>query len=316
MSVRVSITVIDGPDAGKTYEFTEGVVAVGRGRVEFTLADKKISAKHCQFSIEGSDVYIEDCKSTNGTFINGKRLSQKILLQNLDEINIGLSKISVAIIEQISEFKAKNQVRSSENLIIEDEDDSLEVLTPLDDDIILDENLPDQSSTRVKTESASVPMMPTASEDDIPLPPPEAKYRETGIRRIEDLIQDEMESFSKWDHPAIPDGDTASHRVGVPKIKVNLTLRRSPDGGTNAVCTKSVTTMGRKDVDIRVNDLDCSRKHAAIEIVAGEKAFVRDLASTNGTYVNGKRVAYQELKNGDLVQIGQTIYEILIERAM
>jgi pSer/pThr/pTyr-binding forkhead associated (FHA) protein len=309
MSVKVSITVTDGPDAGKTFEFTEGAVTLGRGKSNFVLADKKISGKHCQFTVEGNDVFVEDLNSTNGTFIGGKRLDQKKLLQNLDEIVVGLSKLSVAIIEQISDFRAKNQVKA-QDLILEN-DDSLEILTPIDEqEYPLESNEAEDPSTNVKVEPAP------AVEAEVELPPDDAVYRETGIRRIEDLIQDEMEAFSKWDHPAVADAENSGNRIGVPRIKISLTLRRSPDGGTNAVCTKSVTTLGRKDVDVRVNDLDCSRKHAAVEIVAGDKAFVRDLASTNGTYVNGKRIAYQELKNGDLLQIGQTIYEVLIERAV
>jgi pSer/pThr/pTyr-binding forkhead associated (FHA) protein len=274
------------------------------------LADKKISGTHCKFIISGNDVYIEDLNSTNGTFIGSHRVTQRHPLENLDEIVVGLSKLSVAIIEQSSDFKAKSPAKAPAPIeVIEDE--SLEILTPLEDDeLIVDESMGDSEATRAKIDTSSA-----TDDEEVELPPQDAVYRETGIRRIEDLIQGEMESFLAPDAES-GEGETSTARIGVPKIKVNLSIRRSPEGGSNAVCTKPVTTLGRKDVDIRVNDLDCSRKHTAIEIVAGEKAFVRDLASTNGTYVNGKRVAYQELKNGDLLQIGQTIFEISIEREM
>lgn len=328
MSVKVSVTVTEGPNAGLTHEFTEGFISVGRGKASLVLNDKKVSGVHCNFIIEDGDVFIEDLNSTNGTFIGGKRIVGRRLLQNLDEIIIGLSKISVAIIDQISEFKAKNipSVKAAAPTIsapIEDDDDeSIEVLTPLEDLIDMDSKsgslsqTQEELSVRDSIVSSSVSKSKALAEPEAELPAPDAVYRETGIRRIEDMISDEMDSFSKWDHPAVGDSTGTGRIAGVvPKIKVTLTLRRSPEGGTNAVCTKSVTTLGRKDVDIRLNDLDCSRKHAAVEIVGGQKVFARDLASTNGTYVNGKRIAYQEMKTGDLLQIGQTIFEISVESA-
>src|SRR6185312_4630855 len=49
-----------------------------------------------------------------------------------------------------------------------------------------------------------------------------------------------------------------------------------------------------------------SRNHCLLEINP-PRAFVRDLRSTNGTYLNGQRINDAFLKNGDLVQCGETI---------
>ncbi len=55
--------------------------------------------------------------------------------------------------------------------------------------------------------------------------------------------------------------------------------------------------------DLRLPDVDTSRRHA--EIVATDDGFVvRDLASTNGTFVNGERIAEYRLRPGDRIQIG------------
>ena len=315
MSIKVSLTIIEGLDAGETREFTEGSFTIGRSQTDLVLKDKKVSGKHCSVSIEGTEVSVEDLKSTNGTFIGGKKISEKIELRNLDEIVIGHTKISVAIIEQIASFKKKQQpsapppsTPAPDEVVESFEIDSM-VSDSSEDFVDLGDPIFENSqSTVVKRE-----VQPPAEDDlSVELPPADAVYRDTGIRRIEDLIQDEMSSFSKWDQPAIGENTGRSQGI-IPKIKVQLIARKGPDGITNFVCTNTVSTMGRKDVDIRLNDLDCSRKHAAIEIIAGTKVFVRDLASTNGTYVNGKKIAYQEVKSGDLIQIGQTIFEVLIE---
>jgi len=68
--------------------------------------------------------------------------------------------------------------------------------------------------------------------------------------------------------------------------------------------------LGRKgDSDIQLNDPRVSRRHAKLEVVEG-KLVLTDLGSLNGTFVNGSRVAEQELKTGDLVKVGETVFEV------
>jgi ABC transport system ATP-binding/permease protein len=66
--------------------------------------------------------------------------------------------------------------------------------------------------------------------------------------------------------------------------------------------------MGRDAVnDIILNDLEISRRHAAITFRGG-RYFVEDLGSTNGTFVNGRRVTVATpLKDGDLLDLAQAV---------
>jgi hypothetical protein len=52
-----------------------------------------------------------------------------------------------------------------------------------------------------------------------------------------------------------------------------------------------------------------SRHHCILEI-APPKAFLRDLGSTNGTFVNGMKVETAHLKSGDRIQGGETVLEV------
>jgi hypothetical protein len=64
--------------------------------------------------------------------------------------------------------------------------------------------------------------------------------------------------------------------------------------------------VGRGDeADVQLLDPAVSRSHAVIDVDDGH-ATVRDLGSTNGTYVNGKRVATATLMPGDVVTLGKT----------
>jgi hypothetical protein len=58
-----------------------------------------------------------------------------------------------------------------------------------------------------------------------------------------------------------------------------------------------------RDCDICLADVNVSREHAAF-VRSGEGWSVEDLDSTNGTFVNGRRVAQAELADGDTVEAG------------
>ena len=53
-----------------------------------------------------------------------------------------------------------------------------------------------------------------------------------------------------------------------------------------------------------------SHRHCAIRLTT-DKAFVRDLGSTNGTYLNGQRAREEmELHNGDQIQVGPLLFVV------
>ncbi|MDI6891661.1 MAG: DUF3662 and FHA domain-containing protein [Actinomycetota bacterium] len=78
--------------------------------------------------------------------------------------------------------------------------------------------------------------------------------------------------------------------------------------------TKEVTSIGRSESnDIVLPDFKVSRRHALI-VQMGSDFIVRDMGSTNGTFVNGKRVEEKSLKNGDTVGLGTTNLEFRRDR--
>jgi two-component system cell cycle response regulator len=69
---------------------------------------------------------------------------------------------------------------------------------------------------------------------------------------------------------------------------------------------KQRLVMGRGEhVDLRLVDEGISREHAQL-VKEGDKVAVEDLGSTNGTFVNGSRVARQVLSDGDKILLGST----------
>lgn len=85
--------------------------------------------------------------------------------------------------------------------------------------------------------------------------------------------------------------DGAPGRTSVP-LGAHVTIGRAP--------TNTVTT----------HDRELSKFHAEI-VLDGDGYVIRDLDSSNGTFVNGKRITHQRLASGDLVEMGAQRYRFM-----
>ncbi|MEE3088095.1 MAG: DUF3662 and FHA domain-containing protein [Actinomycetota bacterium] len=101
------------------------------------------------------------------------------------------------------------------------------------------------------------------------------------------------------EHPAAQSHESSgSQSGGQPRLEV---------GGQAYPLVRAITLMGRgTDADIRVEDPGVSRKHC--EIVVGNPAIIRDLKSTNGTFVDGIRIDESTLTEGAIVKLGGTAF--------
>jgi len=78
--------------------------------------------------------------------------------------------------------------------------------------------------------------------------------------------------------------------------------------------TEASVVVGRsREADIRISDVNSSRRHAELR-QEGAAFWIVDLDSTNGTSVNGERVDRQRLRDGDRIEIGTT--EIVFGRSL
>lgn len=67
--------------------------------------------------------------------------------------------------------------------------------------------------------------------------------------------------------------------------------------------------------DITLLDEGISREHAMVLFNEDAAAYViEDLASTNGTQVNGKRIRSAALAEGDEIQIGKTLFRFIVDK--
>lgn len=87
-----------------------------------------------------------------------------------------------------------------------------------------------------------------------------------------------------------------------------LIMRTGPTPGATFTLEGDQLNIGRDSTnEITINDAEISRRHARLTFQGG-KYVLEDLGSTNGTFVNGQRLAGPRvLKDGEVVSFGEQI---------
>ena len=95
--VRIEV----GPGRGRVFTLSSGgVYIIGRSGADIVLEDEKVSRKHAEIGLYGPGAYtVRDLASTNGTRLNGRKISEKAKLSHWDEIRIGDTLLRFAVIE-------------------------------------------------------------------------------------------------------------------------------------------------------------------------------------------------------------------------
>lgn len=87
--------------------------------------------------------------------------------------------------------------------------------------------------------------------------------------------------------------------------------------GRRVPLTGAVSTIGRDEsCTVVVDDPGASRRHAEVRITHDGphlQVILRDLGSTNGTYLNGEQVGSEELRHGDRITVGRTHLSVELE---
>ncbi|MEM9184943.1 MAG: ATP-binding protein [Planctomycetota bacterium] len=87
----------------------------------------------------------------------------------------------------------------------------------------------------------------------------------------------------------------------------SLFVIQGRDQGTRFDLEDDLAAIGRVGANgVQLHDTEVSRHHAEVERT-GDGFLLRDLNSSNGTYVNGKPIKAHELRTGDQVQMGRTL---------
>ncbi len=90
MNNNSQLVMSQGPQPGQTFTLDQHLLTVGRDpSSDIVINDPQVSRQHARIMRRGSLMVIEDLGSTNGTFVNGMRLTVPHTLANGDVVGLG-----------------------------------------------------------------------------------------------------------------------------------------------------------------------------------------------------------------------------------
>ncbi len=84
------LSIVQGAQTGESAELAPGLVLIGRGAdCQLILDDDYVSTRHARVVAAEGGIYVEDLGSTNGTYVNGSRITAPTTISTSDTVRIG-----------------------------------------------------------------------------------------------------------------------------------------------------------------------------------------------------------------------------------
>jgi predicted component of type VI protein secretion system len=91
------LIIIQGRGTSQTIRLADGVTTVGRqDGCQLQIRSSQVSRKHCELFEKKGLLLVRDLGSSNGTFVNGKKIADQFVLEPGAELTIGSVKFRVA----------------------------------------------------------------------------------------------------------------------------------------------------------------------------------------------------------------------------
>jgi len=159
--MELKLVIVGGRHAGKEIPVAGPKFLIGRGDgCQFQPQNKLVSRKHCAILMEESSAAIEDCGSTNGTFLNDEKIEQRRELKDGDRIKIAIFEMQVRLTLSL-EGKKKPKVHNVQEAAVRTVASSAEPTVDLD----ISSWLTDEDQ---KEKPAAPPEIPAAFHDTLP----------------------------------------------------------------------------------------------------------------------------------------------------
>jgi pSer/pThr/pTyr-binding forkhead associated (FHA) protein len=232
---------------------------------DLVVAEPKVSGRHCRLTREGGGYLLEDLASTNGTFLNGVRVNGKVPVARGDAITLGLTTPMPWPPE-------------------EDDTTVIRIGREPDNDIVVD--LPVISGHHARVIWSGTPgeaiIEDLGSSNGTSVGAPERKITRAPFT-VEDMIY------------------LGSH----PLPAAYVLARTDPSLVPSLAFRGDAMVVGRDATCDRVfHVLMVSGRHAKLTR-SGDHIVIEDLGSSNGTFVNGRRIdGPTDVRAGDLIGLG------------
>jgi len=163
----------------------------------------------------------------------------------------------------------------------------------------------------VTDEDGDLPHAPSPPQEGTPPQPLDAgalgaaAFQTTEMFNARELAQQPMVREEVEFSGALQDDEEV--KPGLAPFEIVLEVVEGADRGLVYRFNSETILLGRLNTDLVVRDSDVSRRHAIIEVFEDDLVYIRDLGSTNGTFVNGQRISTVKMNNGDKIKLGRCI---------
>lgn len=275
----------------------KGNTSIGRQTgCDIVLLEGHASRLHATVSIEGLSLLVKDQNSSNGTFLNGEKISEATLKQG-DVLRFDIHEFLVLVEETKQNLhEASTQLRSVQ-------ENDAEVLLDLSTEKTINEN---PGHTLVHNEANQTPGDSSPKVNDA------SHFSKSGPETPSSyLAPKSQERTAIWK----PSEQTDSGTVLLDSEKIiaqpstipiqHLYGYNSDIKGKKFTLKKDKMILGKSSLsDIIIKDSSISSQHAEISFDKNQWSLA-DLNSTNGSYINNDRVKHKTLLHpGDLLQFG------------
>jgi predicted Zn finger-like uncharacterized protein len=96
---RLSLAILDGPDAGQVFRIDRPRVTIGRSGADLTLNDSEASRQHAAVEIRDAAFTLSDLGSTNGTLVGGEKIAGAVELTDKSEFQVGATTLMLIVTE-------------------------------------------------------------------------------------------------------------------------------------------------------------------------------------------------------------------------
>ena len=94
-SIAPYLQIVSGPLSGRVYKIDREVMVIGRNPdCDLVLDPKSVSRRHAAIVHRSGEYVLKDIGSTRGTYVNGLRLTQPVVLKNGNILQVGEVQLS------------------------------------------------------------------------------------------------------------------------------------------------------------------------------------------------------------------------------
>jgi len=111
MTDTIKLIVKAGDEISKSFDLIKNKCVIGRDpNSDIVIGDIEVSKKHLTITRKGNVFQVEDQNSTNGTFLNGKKLKKPTAIKNGDLISLGKNQVLEFVYEKSDEISESTEI--------------------------------------------------------------------------------------------------------------------------------------------------------------------------------------------------------------